>query len=660
MSEPDSPSLQAKAASYAALRVILIALVLGLTLFKLFISYRGLDQPVAMDQAQIARNVAQGKGLTTNFIRPMELKAEADAYKGAVARAKAEAAAEAGENGTPASVNMPENLPLDRLKDTNHAPLNICMLATALKLTGADKFEDSRMESDQSSIYGPDRVVSAVSVLFFLGALALAYTLIARLFDEAVAAASTAFLALSDLMLQYALSGLPQPLMMCCLLGAMHLLLTAIRRSEEERGSAAIITPLCLCYLCIALLCLTSWMGIWVALGLIVFCALYFRPYGSMAVPGLLILAFALLFPLLGNSSTTGSYAGNAFYALYNCFGGGEDMVQRSVSAVNLPFNNSSLILRLCGYTLDQLNTMYAAMGGIIVAPFFFLCLLNRYKRSQVEGIKWASFSMWFFACLGMAVYGIATPLNASQLSPLFAPLFTAFGVALVFNFLARLKLGNGFNMARGVTIFLMLLVSAGSFVFKLPQEIHHGLWLRNLARPHYPPYYPARLNAHSTTPATESLVDKTNERDVVVTDQPWAVAWYANRKALWTPLSLEAYTDVLEPIIREGGSEVQGFLVTPSSHSPNRDSDLATRPGGMAGIRMENGDFAPLAMEGTILLMVPRHNLALLDHFNTAENKKTISRPLASIVSSSGQFPYRHFMLGAEMIYYSKNPAQQ
>ncbi len=631
MADSDTPMLQARAVNHLVLRIVLIALVLGITLFKLFISYRGLDQPVAMDQAQIARNVAQGKGFSTNFLRPMELKAEADRR---------------GE------------LDLDAFKDTNYAPLNICALTVALKITGQDKFTANRMTMGKSTVYGPDRVVSATSVLFFLIALALAYALIARLFDEAVAASTVAFLALSDLMLQYALSGLPQPLMLCFLLGGMHFLLSAIRSQCEGRRKGLILN-ICLCFLCMALLCLTSWMGLWVAVGLIVFCAAYFRPYGAMAVPGILILVFALLFPLIGNNSMTGSYAGNAYYAIYNCFGGGEDMILRSTSAANLPFNNTSFFLRLCGFTFDQIGTTYAAMGGIIVTPFFFLCLLNRYKKTWAQGIKWATFSMWCFACIGMALYGVTTPLNGSQLSPLFTPLFTAYGIALVFNFIAKLKLGASFNLARGVTIFLMLLVSAGSFVFKFPQEIHHGIWLRNVSRPHYPPYYPAYLNAESQEKGKEaSLVDKSNEKDVIVTDQPWAVAWYANRKAMWTPLRLDDYSNVLEPIITRSGRQVQGFLVTPSSHSPNRAATTLERPGGMNGIRMENGDFAPLAMEGIILLMVPQHNMALLDHFHSAGNRKTIQRPLASIVSSGGQFPYRHFLLGAEMVYYSKNPS--
>ncbi len=635
----ESQPLVRKTVSFTVLRIILATLVLGISLFKLIVTYRGLDQPVAMDQAQIARQVAKGNGFSTQFLRPIDLKT--------VATVRAQ------EKET-----EKQPLNLNAFRDTNHAPLNICALAVALKITGSDRFENTRMVTNKSTVYWPDRAVAGTSLFFFLLSLVLAYMLIMRLFDEAIAAATVALLALSDLMLQYALSGLPQPLMFCCLLGSVHFMLTAVRRDDETETLSALLN-VALSFLCIALLCLTSWMGIWVALGLLIFTAAYFRPYGAMAIPGIIILVVALLPSLLGNGELTGNLAGNAYYTIYNSFGGGEDLVQRSTSASSLPFNSPAFLARLVGYTFDQLGSMYVAMGGILVTPFFFLSLLNRYKKVGTEAIKWATLSMWLCATLGMALYGINSPINASQLMPLFAPLFAAYGIALTFNLLARLKLDTNFNTLRSITVGVILLVSSGTFLMSIPAEIHRGIWLSDLAHPHYPPYYPSALNSHDEKLGKEvSLVDKSNEQDIVVTDQPWAVAWYANRKALWIPRRIGDYTDELEPIIHRAGGKVQGFLITPSSHSPNRDIAIADRPGGLKGIMNEYGDFAPLMLEGGVLLMVPNHNLALADHFMTNEAKRKTTRPLGTIVSSRGQFPYRHFILGTEIIYYSKKPA--
>ena len=93
-----------------ALRIMLAILISGICLFNLFITYRGLDQPEAMDQAQIARNVAQGRGFTSQFLRPIDV-VTADK-----------------RHGRKADFN------LGAMTDSNNAPLNVYALAAALKI----------------------------------------------------------------------------------------------------------------------------------------------------------------------------------------------------------------------------------------------------------------------------------------------------------------------------------------------------------------------------------------------------------------------------------------------------------------------------------------------------------------------------------------------
>lgn len=610
-----------------ALRLIAVVLVLGMCIFKLALTYRGLDQPAAMDQAQIARNVAMGNGFSTHFLRPIEVM-------------------------TADSLSGDKGADFSRFKDSNHAPLNIVAMAAALKLSGYDSFEETRIkDTDNTYIYPADRVISATSALFTVLAMFLAYTLIVRLFDDVVACSTVTFLMLSDLVLQYSISGLPQPLMLCFMLGGLHALVSAMEAEHKaERIWARVYAALG--FVSLSLMCLTGWMGIWVALGAFVFCGFYFRPFGFYTIMGMVILALALLPSLISNNAATGSIMGNAFYSIYNCFGGGEEALLRSANANGIPLNNSSFILRLLGYTFGQFSTMYVNMGSIVVVPFFLLSLLNQYKRRTVQGTKWAVLAMWAFACIGMALYGITSPINASQLAILFAPLFTAYGVSLVFNFIARLRMeGATFNQARGLAIFLLIIISAGPFLSTLPKDLYMGIWLGDKSRPHFPPYYPTALNS--------KLADQSNEKDIIATDQPWAVAWYANRNALWLPLRIDDYESFLRPAFQKAGVEVQGFLITPSSHSPNKViADGA--PGGMSGIVSSMGDFAPLAMEGKLLLLAPRHNLAFVDLFmeNATEGNRT--KPLGEIVSSRGEFSNRIPMLGTEIMYYSKTPAKK
>ena len=52
-------------------RSLFFLILIILTLGNLFTLFRGLNSPQAMDQAQIAREIARGNGFTTKFIRPI-------------------------------------------------------------------------------------------------------------------------------------------------------------------------------------------------------------------------------------------------------------------------------------------------------------------------------------------------------------------------------------------------------------------------------------------------------------------------------------------------------------------------------------------------------------------------------------------------------------
>lgn len=602
-----------------SMRWILGFIIVSLCMFQLFLTYRGMDQPVAMDMAQIGRQIARGEGFTTKFIRPIDVWDQNQANEG-------------------------KPLNLDEFADTNHAPLYPYVLAGVIKATGFDNFEAKRMDEQKSNVYAGDRVVAATSTVFFLLALLLAYTLVARLFDEIVAATTVAFMGLSELMLQYALSGLPQPLMMCFVLGAIHCLVSAVKANEENKNTQTVIWS-CAMYILLGLLCLTCRMSLWCGIGMLVFTGLYFKPKGMHAAIGTAILAIIVILPTLLMLSPTGGMEKKLMYSLFNGFGSdGAEMLMRSATTEAISFNSSNFFLRLLGYTFAQFNSMYINMGAIITTPFFLLALLNKFRNPAVEATKWAVFSMWLAACAGMALFGESETISASQQAVLFTPFFAAFGTALVFIFLARMQLGQAFNGVRGLTIGVMLVISSGLFLFQLPKQLYMGIWTSARGIPHFPPYYPAAMNG--------KLHNMTNEKDLVVTDQPWGVAWYADRKALWMPRSIEELTRNLEPIFHRAGQEIQGFLITPSSHS--------MQTGGVSGVIREAGDFAPLALEGKLLLLTPRHNMAFAELFTTNANPKSTARPLASLVSSQGLYRHRNFILGAEMVYYSREDVSE
>ncbi len=600
---------------HTSIRVILLLLVVALVTIQLVLTFRGLFHAEAMDQAQIARNIARGDGFTTQFIRPVEFMDHAKALKD----------------------KDIEKVDLDQFRDTNYAPLYPYTLALALKITGQGDFEATRLEDISPKIYAPDRVIAGVSALFFIIALIQIFYLSRRLFDEYLAYATVGFIALSNLYLEFATSGLPQMLMLCFFIGAAHCFLKAMDHSRAAGMKKVIF--LAAAFTCIAMLCLTSWMGIWVALGALLFAAVFFRPHGIYSILGVVILLILLIIPILMNASATGSLVGNLYYEFYNFDGAGSEMVMRLTNVGNLPLNSSSFWLRLMGKTFAQLNNVYTMMGAIIVVPLFFLSLFTRYKKESTNTLKWLVFFVWLFVSIGMALFGAKGDISASQLYILLGPLFTAYGLSLVFMSLARLQLQQSFNMARNASVFILLLLSAGPFLAKLPEDLHRGIWLGGF--PHFPPYYPAALNTRFS--------DITNEKDLILSDQPWAVAWYADRKSMWTPLNVKELREDITPILERSNYDIQGILVTPQSYiMADMNSDERS---GLNAIEEKSGDFFPVAIEGMLCSRTPKQNIWFADIFAGTE----ASNGIGALVSQRGDYWHRYPVLGYHMMYYAK-----
>ena len=116
-------------------RSLFFLVLIALTLGNLFTLFRGLEAPAAMDQAQIAREIARGNGFTTKCIRPA-------AY-----------AQERAAKGT--------TIPFEKFEDTYHSPLNPLINAAVLKLVGADDSETWPIGKNEY-IYPLDRVIATV------------------------------------------------------------------------------------------------------------------------------------------------------------------------------------------------------------------------------------------------------------------------------------------------------------------------------------------------------------------------------------------------------------------------------------------------------------------------------------------------------------------
>ena len=414
-------------------RSLFFLVLIILTLGNLFVLFKGLNSPQAMDQAQISREIARGHGFTTKMIRPVAYDQAQRAQK--------------------------RSISLVGFQDTYHSPLNPLLNAAVLKVIGADKPNSWQMGANEM-VFPLDRVIATVSTLFFLLAIGVNYLLIARIFDAKIAGVCAILMLFCDSFWNYSLSGLPQMLMLLLFSSALYFAYRAVEATTEGRLA---MTPALIAGVFFTLLALTHWMTVWIALGYIIFAAVAFRPRGVIGITILVLLIIAGIGPILRNQSITGSPFGTAFLTVYNGLSNsGEAAVMRTADLESEPLVIDGLIAKILRTTLMQSMDIIPLLGGIIVAPLFFLSLLHPFKRASISSFRWAILLMWILAAFGLAIFGISKdPLDPNQIHLLFAPIMTAYGLAFVSILWSRLEFVASTPMLRNVHYFLIVGICA-------------------------------------------------------------------------------------------------------------------------------------------------------------------------------------------------------
>ena len=580
-------------------RSLFFLILIILTLGNLFVLFRGLNSPQAMDQAQIAREIARGNGFTTKMIRPVAY------YQ-----------AEKAEKTTVSLLGF---------QDTYHSPLNPLLNAAVLKLIGADDADAWQM-GENEMVYPLDRVIATVATLFFLMAIGVNYLLISRIFDPKIAGVCAILMLFCQTFWEYSLSGLPQMLMLLLFSCGMYFVYRAVEAATENRIA---MTPAVIAGVFFTLLALTHWVTVWIALGYIIFAAVAFRPRGIVGISVLALLIIPGAFVMFRNQGITGTPFGTAFLTLYNGLGSGSEVaVMRNIDLSAEPLVLDGLISKILSTTLLQATDIIPFLGGIVVAPLFFLSLLHPFKRKSIAMFRWAILLMWVSGAFGLAFFGISTTkLDPNQIHLLFAPIMTAYGLAFVSILWSRLDFVASTPMLRNVHHMVIIAICALPLVLSLPKQVRVGMTLRDRGGvPHWPPYYAPALN--STTSGLKGWV---TDKQVVFSDQPWAVAWYADRVSIWLPPTREGFSK-LETVAADLQTPSVGILISPSSHGSGPISEVTNR----------YKDFAALVLDGRVLLATYPPGFTIFDK----------SPKLQEIAK---RYPYRQPLVGMDMVYYSE-----
>jgi hypothetical protein len=208
---------------------------------------------------------------------------------------------------------------------------------------------------------------------------------------------------------------------------------------------------------------------------------------------------------------------------------------------------------KMLAQTFAQTGNIVGYLGFSPVAPIFFVALLHLFRRRSTARLRWAVLLMWLFALFGMSLFGLDDELfKANDLHVLFLPLMTFYGLAYVLVLWSRLEVRVRLVQIAFV-VMLHLLCGVGFITTEL--DLHGPA----LSRVQWPPYVP---------PYIAILASWTTDKEIIMSDMPWAVAWYADRKCLWLPWTIEEFNE-LNDYNRLGGPIVGMYLTPVSGDEP-------------------------------------------------------------------------------------------
>ncbi|HMJ64145.1 MAG TPA: hypothetical protein VK615_02250, partial [Candidatus Binatia bacterium] len=158
--------------------------VIALALFYDLSAFQNFSTPKAMDNAQLARNISEGKGFATDFVRPFSLYL--------------------------LKRNVSTNsfaTQVDKTPDLSNPPAYPLVLAGLLKIMPF-AYPDVRKERSFAT-YAPELWIAGFNQLLVLVCAGLVFVLARRLFDEPVAWISAAVFVATESFWRYSVSGLP-------------------------------------------------------------------------------------------------------------------------------------------------------------------------------------------------------------------------------------------------------------------------------------------------------------------------------------------------------------------------------------------------------------------------------------------------------------------
>ncbi len=485
--------------------VKLIVFTLGVILFALWYNlneFRSYNTKEAMEVGQLARNLAEGRGFTTHFIRPLTIQLVDDTQ------------------GVPARISRQAH------PDLANPPLYPVMLAGLMKVL------PFRWDTPRSFwTYSPEVWIAIFNQVLFLATLFLTFSLGTRLFDEAVGVVAVVVLAGSEVLWRFSVSGLSTMLALLifvCLLWCL-VKLDEGTREDGPKGRGYFIGWGLATGLCLGLGALTRYSFVWLLLPVVAFILLFVRPRRWL-VAGLAVAVLLLLLApwVARNYQISGTLFGvPGFSACQDTLPFPGSRIERTFQPALDRLGGRDYARKLFANTTDILQDDLPRLGGSLVTAFFLPALFLPYRNRLLSRMRWfLLLALLVFIpvqALGRTHLTTDSPvINTENLLVILAPGVFLFGVGLYFvlvehvQVIVKLPLVELKHLMTGT----FALVACLPLIFTLlpPRTFPIA----------YPPYYPPWIQETSRFLKPDELM---------MSDMPWAVGWYGDRDCVWTPL---------------------------------------------------------------------------------------------------------------------------
>ena len=482
------------------LRLVFVLILIGaIGGFYDILAFRNFANREAMDMAQVGKNLAEGKGYTTLCVRPFSMFL--------VEQHRAD--------------HSPEIKTMH--PDVTNPPVYPVLLAALFKVLPAKYFT---APTRGFSVAKPDLAVALVNQMLLLLAAVLIFLLGEKLFDGATAWVTAIVFVGTDILWRFSVSGLNTMLLIAIFLVLVWCLVWLEQWMRHGKPDRVLVSLAGTAGLLVGLGALTRYAFGWMIIPVLIYLIAFFgrrrAMLGMAAVAGLLVMVTPWM---VRTYSKCGAPFGTATFTV--CQGTGtfpEDRLERSLHPSVHSVGVGDLSRKLFQNSRELVQHDLPRLGGSWVTAFFLVGLLVPFRAPGPSRLR-VLFLLSLLVLMVVQVMGRTslsdeTPdVNSDNMLVLLTPLVFLFGTALFLQLLGNLAAPQGSVRLAYLSGFCILA--------SLPL-------VQTLLPPRqgpiaYPPYYP---------PLFQRIAGWYNEQELIMSDIPWALAYYGRRQTVWMTLN--------------------------------------------------------------------------------------------------------------------------